>query len=188
MAVQAQLGQLPARLKGASSPIRLVTLTVGGIDAGSNQVLTACAPDPTSTTCLAAIGFTAAQLSSPGLGLSLVATYQAVADAMPNARVVVLTYPRLFNPGVSPLGDAVNAATGTLNAIITGAAASVASQGKNVQVVDVTEEFANHGIGARIPYISFNPYNLLAQPNLHPNVLGNSLGYFRALLNDRVLG
>ncbi|MEO7121696.1 MAG: GDSL-type esterase/lipase family protein, partial [Lacisediminihabitans sp.] len=42
--VQAQLSQLPSALKGAASPIRLVTLTVGGIDAGSDQVLAACAP------------------------------------------------------------------------------------------------------------------------------------------------
>ncbi len=186
-AVLAQLGQLPSRLVRASSPVRLVTLTVGGIDAGSNRVLAACAPDPASAACLAAIAFTTGQLTSADLGQSLAATYWAVANAMPHARVVVLAYPRLFNPGLSPLGDTVNSATDTLNAIITGAAASVAAQGKNVQVVDVTQEFENHGIGARLPYISFDPSNLLAQANLHPNVLGNSLGYFRALLNDRVL-
>ena len=52
----------------------------------------------------------------------------------------------------------------------------------------MTQEFANHGIGASIPYISFDPTNPSAPANLHPNALGNSLGYFRALLNDRVLG
>ena len=185
VAVQTQVGQLPSTLTGPASSVRLVTLTVGGIDAGSNQVLAACVPDPASAYCQQAIVEAAGKLST--LAPKLATTYYAVAQAMPNAKVVVFTYPRLFNPGTAPLGDAVNQATDALNAIITGAAASVASQGKNVQVVDVTQEFANHGIGARLPYISFNPSNLLAQSNLHPNALGNSLGYFRALLNDRVV-
>jgi len=187
-AVIAQLGQLPDRLKRPGSPVRLVTLTVGGIDAGSNQVVAACTPDPTSATCQAAIVFAGGQLSSPSLGLSLAATYRAVADAMPNAKIVVFTYPHLFNDNVSQLGNAVNSATDALNTTIKGAAAGVAGVGKNIQVVDVTQEFANHGIGASIPYISFDPSNVTAQANFHPNALGNSLGYFRALLNDRVLG
>ena len=187
-AVIAQLGQLSDGLKGSGSPVRLVTLTVGGIDAGSNEVVTACTSDQTSPACQAAILFASGQLLSPSLGASLAATYLAVADAMPKAKIVVFTYPHLFNDNVSPLGTTVNSATDTLNTTITGAAAAVASVGKNIKVVDVTQEFANHGIGASVPYISFDPFNLTARANFHPNVLGNSLGYFRALLNDRVLG
>ena len=187
-AVIEQLSYLPAGLKGSGSPVRLVTLTVGGIDAGSNQVVTACTPDPTSATCQAAILIASGQLSSSSLGASLAATYLAVADAMPNAKIVVFTYPHLFNDNVSSLGTAVNSATDTLNTTITGAAVAVASVGKTIKVVDVTQEFANHGIGASIPYISFDPFNVTAPANFHPNALGNSLGYFRALLNDRVLG
>jgi lysophospholipase L1-like esterase len=184
--VMAQLGQLPDRLKGSRSPVRLVTLTVGGIDAGSNLVLAACAPDPAAPLCAAAIA--TAEFNLPSVGTKLAATYLAVANAMPKAKIVVLTYPRLFNASVSPLGDTVNLLTDALNATITGAAASAPYSGKNVQLVDVTQEFANHGIGASIPYISFDPTNPSAPANLHPNALGNSLGYFRALLNDRVLG
>ncbi len=187
-AVIAQLGQLPDGLKRPGSPVRLVTLTVGGIDAGSSLVLAACTPYPTSATCQAAIELAAGQLTSPRLGLSLAATYLAVADAMPNAKIVVFTYPHLFNDNVSQLGGAVNSATDTLNTTIKGAAAGVAGVRKNIQVVDVTQEFANHGIGASVPYISFDPSNVTAPANFHPNALGNSLGYFRALLNDRVLG
>ena len=186
-AVIEQLGQLPSRLTGRSSRVRLVTLTVGGIDAGSNQVLRACTPDPTTVTCQAALGFAVGQLSSPSLGLTLAATYLAVADAMPNAKIVVFTYPQLFNNNVSVFGNTVNSATVALNATITAAAASVTGLGKQVQVVDVTPEFSKHGIGASLPYISFDPSNLSASANFHPNALGNSLGYFRALSNDGVL-
>ena len=186
-AVIEQLGQLPSRLTGRGSRVRLVTLTVGGIDAGSNQVLQACTPDPTSATCQAALKFAVGQLSSPSLGFTLAATYLAVANAMPNAKIVVFTYPQLFNNNVSAFGNTVNSATVALNATITGAAASVTGLGKQVQVVDVTPEFSNHGIGASVPYISFYPSNLTASANFHPNALGNSLGYFQALLNDDVL-
>ena len=185
-AVMAQLGQLPDSLKGPSSPVRLVTLTVGGIDAGSNDLLTFCAPNLPSQPCLDAIQTAGNKLYL--LGPKLVETYVAVTSAMPTARIIVLTYPRPFNASVSPLGDAVNFLTDALNATITGAADSARYSGKNVQLVDVTQEFANHGIGASIPYISFDPTNPSAPANLHPNALGNSLGYFRALLNDRVLG
>jgi hypothetical protein len=45
---------------------------------------------------------------------------------------------------------------------------------------DVTQEFANHGIGASIPYISFLTRPMTAHPFTR-NALGNlSPGYFRA--------
>ena len=189
-AVQAQVDALPIQLTGAKSPIRLVTLTVGGIDAGSDQVLAACAPNPdpiTNPSCATAILYAQMQLSTGALVPQLVTTYAKVATAMPNARVVVLTYPRLFNPNVSPLGNTFNTATDALNANITAAVASAKVQGYKVQLVDVTQEFANHGIGAPIPYISYDPTNLSALANFHPNLLGNTFGYFQALVNNRVL-
>ena len=106
---------------------------------------------------------------------------------MPNARVFVLTYPRLFNPGVSQLGDTVNSATDALNLTINAAVDSAQLQRYNVQRVDVSQEFANHGIGAPIPYISYDPNNLSALANFHPNLLGNTFGYFQALVNEGVL-
>lgn len=53
--------------------------------------------------------------------------------------------------------------------------------------MDVAQEFTNHGIGARLPFIAYDPANPLAKQNFHPNALGNSLGYVRALLHDGVL-
>ncbi|WP_170298438.1 SGNH/GDSL hydrolase family protein [Agromyces allii] len=174
-----------AQLVGVSQSTKLVTLTVGGIDAGSNEVLAACAvnPDPTVEPCKSALALSAAKLAA--LGPQLVGLYSTIAATLPNAKVVVLNYPRLFNPGVAPLGDLVNQSSDALNAVIAGAVAATANP--RVTLVDVTQEFAGHGIGAKLPYISFDPADVLATANFHPNALGNAFGYARALANDRVL-
>ncbi|GAA1527733.1 SGNH family lipase [Agromyces terreus] len=174
-----------AQLTGVSAQTKLVTLTVGGIDAGSNDVLAACGlnPDPNAEPCKTALAASAAKLAA--LGPQLVGLYSTIAATLPNAKVVVLNYPRLFNPGVAPLGDLVNTASDGLNAVIAGAVAATGNP--RVSLVDVTQEFSGHGIGAKLPYISFDPGNVLAPANFHPNALGNAFGYARALANDRVL-
>ena len=115
----------------------------------------------------------------------LAGTYAGVAQALPSARIAVLSYPLQFAPGISAFGDTLNAGTQLLNQTIQMAVAAVANP--RVVYVDATAEFAGHGIGSRIPYIAYNPADPLAAANFHPNALGNSLGYYRALLNDGVL-
>lgn len=179
----ATVADVGAQLVGVSASTKFVTLTVGAIDAGSNDVLAACAPDPASQLCAAAIAASTAKLQA--LGPQLAGLYSTIAATLPEAHVVVLNYPKLFNPGVAPLGDLVNTATDALNAVIQGAAAATGNT--RIIHVDVTQEFAGHGIGARLPYISFDQANLLAPANFHPNALGNALGYTRALANEWVL-
>ncbi|MET3767622.1 lysophospholipase L1-like esterase [Marisediminicola sp. UYEF4] len=171
----AQLADIDDRVESKAS---LVTITVGGIDAGSNQVLAACAPDPTSALCAFAVNTASANL--PGVGTKLVGTYSAVAAAFPKARIVVLNYPRLFDPSFpSPLVGPVNSATDALNSVIAGAVAATGNP--RVSLTDVTDEFAGHGIGSAESYISFD----LASPAaFHPNALGNTAGYAAALRTD----
>lgn len=179
----ARMADIPGQLLGVSPKTKLVTLTLGGIDAGSNEVFAACSPDPTSAVCQAAVALSMARLQT--LAPELAATYAGIASALPQARVVVLNYPRLFQPGLLPLGDIVNSGTDALDAVIQ--AAVTGAGNPRIQLVDATQEFANHGIGSRVPYIAYDPTNPLAQPNFHPNALGNSLGYVRALVHDRAL-
>ncbi|MFC5928954.1 hypothetical protein D6T64_14985 [Cryobacterium melibiosiphilum] len=179
----ARTSDIPAQLVGVSANTKLVTLTIGGIDAGSNVIVGACAPDPLAPACDAAI--TASLASLPGLVPVLAGTYAGVAQTLTSARIAVLNYPLQFQPGVSVFGDKFNAGTLLLNQAIQGAVASLANP--RVVYVDATQEFGNHGIGSRIPYIAFNPADLAAPANFHPNALGNSLGYYRALVNDGVL-
>ncbi|MET1051671.1 MAG: hypothetical protein ABWX65_03435, partial [Mycetocola sp.] len=139
--------------------------------------------DPASALCAAAVAASSAKIAT--LGPSLVALYATVAATLPQARIAVLGYPRLFKPGVAPVGDLVNTGTDALNAVIKG---SVTATGNaRISFVDVSQEFAGHGVGSTIPYISFTAANPLAAANFHPNVLGNALGYARALANDGVL-
>ena len=178
-AVVAQLAGVDSRIKLKAS---LVTLTVGGVDAGSNQVLAACASDATSPTCASA--FIAAAANFPTIGPKLVRTYAAVAAAFPKARIVVLNYPRLFDPKYpNALVPVLNGAADALNEVIAGAVA--ATKNPRVSLTDVTDEFAGHGIGSPVSsYISFDPTNLADPANFHPNVLGNTLGYAAALRTD----
>jgi lysophospholipase L1-like esterase len=179
----ASVADVPAQLAGISPSTALVTITIGGIDAGSTTVLQGCAPDPTAVVCQQALNASGAQLAV--LGPKLVGLYTAIAAALPRAKVVVLNYPLLFNPGVLPLGDLVNSSNVVLNSVIQGAVAATGNP--RVTLVDVTQEFAGHGIGARVPYVAYNPADLLALPNFHPNALGNLLGYTGALANDGIL-
>lgn len=172
-----------AQLEGVSPSTDLVTLTVGGIDAGSNQVLGACAPDPTSPVCAQAIEASISGL--PALVPRLAGLYSTIAATLPEARVVVMGYPLLFESGLLPAADLYNSATLALNAVIQEAVAATGNP--RITYTDVTQEFAGHGIGSAVPYIAFNPLDLASPANFHPNALGNALGYTRALINDGVL-
>ncbi|WP_166784100.1 SGNH/GDSL hydrolase family protein [Cryobacterium suzukii] len=179
----ASTAEIPLQLAGVSPSTALVTLTVGGIDAGSNIVLAACAPNPASDGCRGAIHNSVAQLSM--LAPKLVGTYGLVAATLPQAKIAVLSYPRQFKPGFSPLGDVLNGATDALNLVIKGSVEAMGTP--RIRFVDASQEFAGHGIGSRLPFFAFDALNPFALANFHPNALGNSLGYARALLNDGLL-
>ena len=159
----------------------LVTLTVGGIDAGSNVVLAACL----LSTDACASAFSDARERLPAVFLQLHATYTAVAAEFPKARIVVLNYPMLLAPNYpsAEVAGTVNGATGALNGVI--AQAVALTENPRVSLTDVTQEFTEHGIGSAVPYISFNGFSDAA--SFHPNVLGNTAGYAAALRTDGVL-
>jgi lysophospholipase L1-like esterase len=78
--------------------------------------------------------------------------------------VVVTGYPHLFEP-VNPLFTSINAAIDQLNSTIEQAVSAANDADVNIHYVDVTEEFAGHGIGSSEPFIN----NLLEQNAFHPN-------------------
>ena len=129
---------------------RLVTLTVGAADLGLSGVLNVCTdPARTQTECLIKIAEARALLQE--LGGDLTDLYAAVARAAPRARIVVTGYPHLFEP--LPPNDpravvvaAINSATDALNSTMEQAVAAANDADVNIHYVDVTEEFAGHGI------------------------------------------
>jgi lysophospholipase L1-like esterase len=143
------------QLSELTSDTRLVTLTVGAADLDLSGVLTACTAVP-PVGCEAAINNALALLVvGPGgeseLGRRLTGLFALVADAAPRARIVVTGYPHLFEataPFDPTIIMAVNQATDELNAIIERSVAAANDADINIHYVDVTEEFAGHGIGA----------------------------------------
>jgi len=148
-----------------------VTLTVGAADLNLSALLAACTavpPDGCADAILAALG----QLQT--LAANLTSLYISVADAAPNALIVVTGYPYLFEilPG-DPSADLkaqINDAIKLLNTTIQQAVAA-ADQAPNVNIiyVDVTEEFAGHGIGSEEPFINSESDPIGAY---HPNAAG----------------
>jgi lysophospholipase L1-like esterase len=161
---------IDTQLTALNDDTKLVTLTVGAADLDLSAVLTACTAVP-PVDCQAAIGQAVGQLA--GLRDSLIKLYAAVAVEAPNALIVVTGYPYLFGlptPGCDQMVDvicAINNATTALNATIQQAVAAAAATGINILYVDVTKEFAGHGIGSEEPFI-----NAEGEDAYHPNAAG----------------
>jgi lysophospholipase L1-like esterase len=152
--VTTQLGGLDLRT-------RLITLTVGANDLGLAAVTAACLTG-TVEQCDAAV--TAAEANLATLGPDLVGALMAIRAAAPKATVIVTGYPLLLDP-VLPQASAVNDGIIALNSVIETA---VEAAGPGFVYVDVTDEFAGHGIGSLDPWIVLPP-NFDA---FHPNPAG----------------
>jgi hypothetical protein len=87
------------------------------------------------------------------LGGHLIKLYDMVAKKAPNARIVVIGYPLLFEPpadtdltNLAAKIRAINEATTDPNCAIERAVAAANEADVDIHYVDVTEEFAGHGI------------------------------------------
>ena len=163
------------QLWALNGDVNLVSVSVGGNDLGVAALATACAPGPTPD-CKA--DFTAAVDTIGKLTDKLSATYQAIAEAAPNARIVVTGYPLLFelpatsNPEFATTA-AVNTATAALNA--DAESAVVRQQERGVQIWYVPVSFTNHGVGSSKPWV-----NTKGAASYHPTAAGYR-EYARAL-------
>jgi lysophospholipase L1-like esterase len=163
---------------------RLVTLTVGATNLHLSAVAAACIGG-TLADCLAAIGPAQRELGDcPGgvspLGGRLIKLYGEVAGKAPGARIIVTGYPLLFEPPTEPDPadpdlaakiTAINEATAKLNCVVERAVTATQATYANIRYVDVTEEFAGHGIGCNEPQCLF----IYEPPNpeaFHPTAEG----------------
>jgi lysophospholipase L1-like esterase len=155
------------QLTALNEDTELVTLTVGAANLNLSAVLDACTAVP-PVNCQDAINVALGQLA--GLGGSLSKLYALVADAAPNALIVVTGYPHLFEivPGdpTAAIKDQINNAITLLNSTIQHAVAAQAA-GVNIVYVDLTTEFAGHGIGSKKPFINSDGVGAY-----HPNAAG----------------
>jgi lysophospholipase L1-like esterase len=161
----------------------LVTITIGGNDAGFGPVLQTCTVAESDRTCIAAVD-AAEAFERTVLRDRLTRTYAAIRTAAPHAHVVVLGYPRLFELTPScadPLAPNVtrrrklNEGADVLNSVIR----SVSREHK-LSFTDVRDRFAGHGVCSANPWINGPSVPTSVGP-YHPNQTGYREGYLDVL-------
>ncbi|MGK5631751.1 SGNH/GDSL hydrolase family protein [Streptomyces sp. URMC 123] len=156
----------------------LVSLTVGGNDAGFADVMTTCVISSESV-CLERIARARAFVANTLPG-RLDTVYNAVAERSPRAHVVVLGYPRLYRLNGTCVGGlserervALNAASDDLNATTAKRAAD-----HGFTFAGVTANFTGHEICSGDPWI--HSVTLPVENSYHPTAAGQSGGYLPA--------
>jgi lysophospholipase L1-like esterase len=170
--------QVPALSSGAD----LITITIGGNDAGFAPTVLSC--EVSSDASCAATVAAAENDINQSLGAKLTATYTAIRTKAPNAEVVVLDYPQLFDTTRTSCGlggmslakrRVLNDGAAALDAVV-----KARAQQAGFTYAEVQGTFAGHGICSSVPYL--NNLTILPPTNsFHPNQTGYQNGYLPAL-------
>jgi lysophospholipase L1-like esterase len=160
-----------------STSTAYVTISVGGNDAGFSSVITECAQPGWMSNCDGKIN-TAQSYINNTLPGSLATLYSSIRSKAPNARVVVVGYPRLFqgedcNAGTwfSPSEETrLNQTADLLNSKL-----SAAASAKGFAFANPTNAFIGHAVCDDVEWL-----NGLSNPiseSYHPNRSGHASGY-----------
>ncbi|MFF1646053.1 SGNH/GDSL hydrolase family protein [Streptomyces sp. NPDC058240] len=177
----ARSGDVKANQLGPlNSSTDLVSISVGGNDAGFADVMTTCVLQ-SEATCLSRIA-TARGYVDTTLPGNLDSVYSAIHAKAPSARVVVLGYPRFYEIGGTcavGLSDkvrtAINGAADYLNAATAKRAAD-----HGFAFADVAGKFTGHEICSGSAWLhSLNWLNI--GESYHPTAAGQSGGYLPVL-------
>jgi len=170
---------LANQLTPLSTGTALVSISIGGNDAGFADVMTTCVLQSDSS-CLARINTAKAYVDSTLPG-QLDNVYSAITTRAPNARVVVLGYPRFYKLGTTCLGlsetkrKAINDAADYLDT----ATAKVAAD-HGFTFGDVRTTFTGHEICSGSSWLhSVEWFNI--GESYHPTAAGQSGGYLPVL-------
>ncbi|MCX5413588.1 SGNH/GDSL hydrolase family protein [Streptomyces sp. NBC_00059] len=163
-----------------SSSTDLVSISIGGNDAGFADVMTTCVLQ-SEATCLSRIATARAYVDSTLPG-RLDSVYTAISAKAPAARVVVLGYPRFYKLAGSCIAglsekerSAINGAADYLNAATAKRAAD-----HGFTFGDVTTTFTGHEICSGSAWLhSVNWLNI--GESYHPTAAGQSGGYLPVL-------
>jgi lysophospholipase L1-like esterase len=165
------------QLSALSASTTHVTISVGGNDAGFADVLTECAQPGWMSDCNGAID-TAQGLINNTIPGRLSTLYASIKSKAPNAKVVVVGYPRIFQ------GEDCNAFTWfspaeetRLNqmADLLNSKTSAQAAAKGFSFVNPTSRFIGHAVCDDVEWL-----NGLSNPigeSYHPNVAGHRDGY-----------
>lgn len=166
------------QLGALSSSTTLVSITVGGNDAGFSDVMLTCVLYSTST-CKNRVARAENYMKNtlPGRLDSL---YSKIEAKAPSARVVVLGYPHLYKivnvcVGLSNAKRiALNDAADTLDGVI-----AKAARRAGFTWSDVRDEFAGHELCSGDDWL--NAVTFPFESSYHPTARGHRLGYLPAL-------
>ncbi len=175
------------QLSALSTSTTYVTLSVGGNDAGFTDVLTECALPAWASNCAGQVT-TAQNYIKNTLPGSLSTLYASIKSKAPNAKVVAVGYPRLFNgedcnalTWFSPDDESrLNATADLINSKI-----STAATAKGFTFVSPVNAFIGHAVCDSPEWL-----NGLSNPisdSYHPNKLGHSSGY-TPLVSAQLIG
>ncbi|WP_433312141.1 SGNH/GDSL hydrolase family protein [Micromonospora chersina] len=167
-----------SQVNSLSTGTTLVTVTIGGNDAGFADVITSCRFGSTSS-CENAVNDSRAFATSTLPG-RLDNTYAAIRNRAPNARLVVLGYPRLFETNYCGLLAMSTYKRTILNQAADLLATVIADRARaaGATFVDARPYFAGHGVCAADPWI--NDVSGLVEA-YHPDADGYRYGYLAAL-------
>ncbi|MFF4058087.1 SGNH/GDSL hydrolase family protein [Streptomyces sp. NPDC001668] len=170
---------LANQLTPLSSATALVSVSIGGNDAGFADVMTTCVLQSDSS-CLSRINTAKAYVDSTLPG-QLDSVYSAISGRAPNAHVVVLGYPRFYQLGTTCLGlsetkrKAINDAADYLDTAIAKRAAN-----HGFAWGDVRSTFTGHELCSGSAWLhSLNLLNI--GESYHPTAAGQSGGYLPVL-------
>ncbi|MFJ1747839.1 SGNH/GDSL hydrolase family protein [Streptomyces sp. NPDC088116] len=174
---------LASQVPQLTADTTLVTIQVGGNDVGFVDILTQCILTLDDQDCINSVE-TAKQAAGTTLSPALTQTYAAVRAAAPQARVIVVGYPRLYtlqgSCGILGLSDAersaMNSAADTL-ADVTSARAAEAG----FTFLDPRSSFDAHSICSSGPtWVTSLEWDKINE-SYHPNAAGHRDGYLPAL-------
>jgi hypothetical protein len=154
-----------------------VTISVGGNDAGFTRVITTCAEPAWLSDCKGAVSKAQSYIKNTLPG-SLATLYSSIRAKAPNAKVVVVGYPRLFNgedcnalTWFSPSDESLlNATADLLDSTLAAVAAA-----KGFAFANPTSAFIGHAVCGDPEWL-----NGLSNPiseSYHPNRTGHASGY-----------
>ena len=173
-------GVLSGQVHALSARTTLVSLTVGGNDAGFSHVLKACVVQFWGSACHSAVSAADAFIART-LPARLDATLQAIRARAPAAKVVVVGYPDLYD--LSRSSGCLGLSTARRTALDWGAGAldralSVAAARNGAVFADVRGEFAGHEICDSSPWLYAVTFPF--GDSYHPTTAGQERGYLPA--------
>ena len=181
---------LSSQIGSVTSDTNWVTYTIGGNDAGFSSVITTCAEPSWLGDCSTAVNNAQSYIQNTLPG-RLDQVNNAIKSHAPNAKVIVLDYPRLFNGQDCNAGTffssseetRLNQTADMLKSVLSAAATRA---GANFLFRDVIPPFIGHAVCDGGGGSSTEWINGLSNPvgeSYHPKTTGHANGYYPVVHN-----